>query len=151
MRHHLYRHRSGFSTIQQAVKDEVMSSIRLVNRQENEASNIRKQILHNLYGSGWSTEVRVSPISRITISSMKKKIGLCVQFGNMSRMYADLLKIQHLYLEDHIKAGIMIVPTLDLARNLGSNLVNLERLTDELALFEKTIAVPMLIYGVSKS
>jgi hypothetical protein len=70
-----------------------------------------------------------------------------MQSGNMSRMYADLLKLQTLYHRQTIKAAIVIVAARSAARQLSYNLANFERLASELVIFENTITVPLLIFG----
>lgn len=111
------------------------------------SSHIKDEILEFLQGAGWSAEVELDPVSRITITSCKKKVGLVFQTGNMARMYADLLKLQTLYLRETIIAGVFIVPTYEAAQSLGDNITNFDRLKKELPIFERAITVPILIYG----
>lgn len=99
-----------------------------------------------LQARGWSTKTSLSTDSKISISSTKGATGLCMQTGgNMSRMYADLLKLQHLYVTGKIKCGVMIVPSKPTAKLLGDNMVHASRLVQELTLFKKVIHVPMII------
>lgn len=55
---------------------------------------------------------RQGPVAKgsdITITSMRDEVGLCLQTGNMARMYADLIKLQTLYLDNAIKSAVIIV------------------------------------------
>jgi hypothetical protein len=112
------------------------------------AAGIREKIVGHLGRQGWSDEFQVEPPSKITIASMKNGVGLCVQTGgNMSRMYADLLKLQKLYMESRIKVGAFVLPTSRAARDLGDNIANADRLQAELAIFRKVIHMPIAVFS----
>jgi hypothetical protein len=97
--------------------------------------------------NGWSPEVRIDPNSRISITSIKNRIGLCLQTGNMGRMYADLLKFQTAYQKKIVTAGVLIIPTKDSAKILGDNIANYDRLCKELIIFGEVIVIPLVLYG----
>jgi len=63
-------------------------------------------------------------------------------------MYADLLKLQTLYLDNVIKAGILILPSHPLALKLGSNIAQSNRLINELENFKKIVHVPLIIFSL---
>lgn len=109
---------------------------------------IREPIEKILAVNGWSNRIRVVPDYTISISSMCDEVGLCLQFGNMARLYADLLKLQLMYLNGTIKSAIYILPMKKFALELGVNVVNYERLTHELQIFQKIIKVPMVVIGI---
>jgi hypothetical protein len=94
--------------------------------------------------------VAIDSASKISVTSIKEQIGLCLQTGNMGRMYADLLKLQTIYLRQSIKAGIFIVAVKKAAKTLGDNVVNFERLVRELQIFERSITVPILVIGIEE-
>ncbi len=86
------------------------------------ARELRDEILRRLLKCGWSGKVQVAHGSRITIASQKNKVGLCMQTGgNMSRMYADLIKLQQLYLDNIIDVGVFILPTAPAAKKMGDS------------------------------
>lgn len=72
-----------------------------------------------------------------------------VQFGNMSRWYSDIFKLQAAYSEGLVQVGLSIVPTLSLATRIDSNIVNYERVVRELPAAELSITLPILLVGVS--
>lgn len=149
MKHCIFSHCQGDAAVPQSLQDEVAASIRAVNVKvtKGTAPKIRYALTSELIGRGWSTEAEISGLSRITVTSMKSKVGLCLQTGNMSRMYADLLKLQKLYMDGTIIAAAMIVPTHACARDLGDNIVNADRLERELEIFHKVIHLPVLVYS----
>lgn len=114
------------------------------------ATSIRDVILDSLHVSGWSGELLISPDSNITITSTKNKVGLCLQTGNMARMYADMLKLQALYLNAVISSGAFILPSPNVAKILGSNVANASRLERELEIFKKVFNLPTLIFSLEE-
>src|SRR5690349_6000177 len=109
------------------------------------AKTIRKELTTKLMEKAWPIKVRIDTNSRITITSLKENVGLCLQMGNMGRIYADLLKLQTTFLQNKIAAGIIILSVRRLAVKMGQNIANFERLVGELSIFSKTITMPLLI------
>lgn len=149
MRHVSTGHRFGDQVVPSDIKKEITDAISNAKTTPAKRSSpkIKDEILDFLQQGGWSAEVELDPVSRITITSCKKRVGLVFQTGNMARMYADLLKLQTLYLRETIIAGVFIVPAYEAAQLLGDNITNFDRLTKELPIFERAITVPILIYG----
>ncbi len=112
------------------------------------SKRLRACILRLLQLQGWSSKVKLSHASEISITAIKEDIGLCLQTGNMSRFYADLLKVQYLFQKGTISAALYILPTKHNSKIMGSNLANYERLTHEIELFCNIITIPMLIIGI---
>lgn len=144
-----FEHCSGYEIVKKFVNlDDIENSISDVNVNPGKGavSDIRSDLTRNLIMQGWTGEVKINLDSSMTITSIKNDIGLCVQTGNMSRIYADLIKLQTMYLNGAIKGAILIIPSQELAKILGSNLVNAKRLEKELVIFKKAYNVPTLIY-----
>lgn len=112
------------------------------------ASNLRKTIERLIQLQGWSGKVKIDKSKGITITSMKESVGLCIQTGNVGRFYADILKLQTLYLNGKIEGGIYILPTKQSAQIMGDNLANYERFIEELDLYKKIITVPLFVIGI---
>lgn len=119
-----------------------------LNLEDAKAPKIRNTLLRELKSTGWSSEVRLSSSSGITITSMRQEIGLCLQTGNVSRIYADLLKVQYLFVHKRIRAAVIIVFKNRVAKEIGSNMANYERLVEELQIFKNVITVPTLVIGL---
>lgn len=118
-----------------------------------ETNKIQGGILDYLQRLGWSNSVKVANGTNITITSMHNQVGLAIQLGNVSRIYADMLKLQSLYLDEKISSGIIIVPHYDYLPNLSKkggmdNRINHARLFRELPVFSKVITIPLVVYGV---
>jgi hypothetical protein len=110
-------------------------------------SDIRNELLEKLQELGWSNKVFLDRVSKISITGVRNKIGLCVQTGNVSRVYADLMKLQALFMEDDIKGGILILPTAECGKQYASNAASMERLNRELEIFKQVITMPLVVIG----
>lgn len=145
-----FSHQDGAIVIPRALQEElsqIINQIR-VKVERGAASSVREALIRGLLHHGWAGEVALNSSSKITITSSKSGVGLCLQTGNISRMYADLLKLQKLYLDSSIVAGVMIVPSHPCAKVLGDNLANATRLEAELSIFAKVITVPILLLSI---
>jgi hypothetical protein len=144
-----FGHRFGNLAVKSDIQEDIVSAINKAKTKPEKriSSKIKEEIMAELYTAGWSPEVELDPESRITITSCKDRIGLVFQTGNVSRMYADLLKLQAMYLKEKISAGVFILPTSTAAKKLGDNISNFERLKKELNIFDRVISVPIMIFG----
>jgi hypothetical protein len=146
----LHSHQGAADVLPAAERSEIESAIQAcsIPPSKGAAPKIREKIIRHLGHRGWSDEFQVEPPSKITIASLKNGVGLCVQTGgNMSRMYADLLKLQTLYMVNRVKVGVFILPTSPAAKALGDNYANADRLQTELAIFRKVIHMPIAIFS----
>lgn len=109
------------------------------------ASKIREHILTELRKHGWSEDLLLDPDSRIAITACKDNVGLCLQTGNIARIYADYIKLQTLFLQGRIEAAILIVPSDRAAKVLGNNLTSASRVLRELEIFSDALTLPILI------
>lgn len=150
MRHTTKSHCAGDASVPVHVQAEIAQAIKSVAVKPaiGAAPKIRDAILTGLKASGWSGKVPVAKGSDITITSMRDEVGLCLQTGNMARMYADLIKLQTLYLDNAIKSAVIIVPSEPLAIQLGSNIAQSKRLERELDIFKKAYHVPTLVFAL---
>ncbi len=145
----VYNHRNGVKIISPDVIDGISS---ILNDEhpalaKNSVSTLKTDIWNRMMKIGWSGEYRLDSDSKITISSYMQGVGLCFQTGNAGRVYADLLKLQTLYVKGNITAGIILIPTASTAKELGSNMANYERLVRELPLFSQVITMPIVVIG----
>lgn len=149
MRTQIYEHRSGLKVVPQDVVTNVEKAVWEITPTltKNSVANIKESIKDRLEKDGWTGEYRLDSSSKITISSYLKGIGMCFQTGNVGRIYADLLKLQTLYTKGNIIAGIILIPRIETAKKLGSNMANYERLVRELPIFSQVITMPIVIIG----
>ncbi len=150
MKYVLYSHFAGEKQMSIAIQKEIKDSINsiTVKPAKGAGKKLRMAFLSNLKTAGWSSEVAVSKGSKITITSMKNDVGLCMQTGNMGRMYADLMKLQTMYLDNSIKVAAIVVPSAPFAKILGSNIAQADRLEKELEIFKKAYHVPTIIFAL---
>ena len=146
----IYNYRSGKEIIPKDISDSVLNVIRDMDYSlgKYDIKNFKDDLSDRLQMEGWSGQVKLSTKSQISITSVLKGVGLCTQTGNMARMYADLLKLQSLYLDDTIKAAIFVLPTKNCANAFGGNVANYHRFLNELTnIFYKVITIPMIVIG----
>lgn len=148
MKTHQYSHLGGCDALASTEQEEILSAINRCNTpiERGFGSELRNEVLNKLKDQGWTDKVQVAHGSKISIASQKNRVGLGIQTaGNMSRMYADLIKLQQMYLDGLIDVGVLILPTAVAARILGDNLANSDRLEGELIIFRKVIHMPLVI------
>ena len=145
----VYNHRNGVKIIAPDVIDGISNILNDEHPSlaKNSVSALKTDIWNKMIKIGWSGEYRLDSDSKITISSYMQGVGLCFQTGNAGRVYADLLKLQTLYVKGNITAGIILIPTALTAKELGSNMANYERLVRELPLFSQVITMPIVVIG----
>lgn len=150
MKHSISSHCAGADSVPEHIQTEIAQAIKsvAVKPAAGAATRIRDAILAGLKASGWSGKIPVAKGSDITITSMREEVGLCLQTGNMARMYADLIKLQTLYMDNAIKSAVLIIPSEPLALLLGSNIAQAKRLERELAIFKKAYHVPTLVFAL---
>lgn len=150
MKHYTFSHCDGDKCVPASHKKDIAAAISAVSTKAGAgaATLIRSQILAKLKALGWSGEIKLAADSDMTVTSTKSDIGLCLQTGNVSRMYADLIKLQTMYLDNQIKAAAILVPSKEAAKLLGSNIAQAKRLERELAIFKKAYHVPTIVYAI---
>jgi len=152
MKYVVHAHNDAGDTFPTSLRAEIESAIGDVSvyLKRGAAAQIRAALLSALHADGWSDELLLSPGSNITITSAKSGVGLCLQTGNMARMYADLLKLQALYLNGAITCGALVLPSTPVATKLGSNIANASRLERELDIFKKVFNLPTLVFSLEE-
>ncbi len=147
-----YDHRCGSKVVPQDILEKTIAIFsEYENRvQKSNISIVKPDLKDKMMLEGWSDEYRLDTESKITITSFQQKIGLCFQTGNVGRVYADLLKLQTLYVKGNIQAGILIVPQKSMVKVFGSNCANYERLVKELPIFEQVITMPLVVIGFAE-
>lgn len=106
---------------------------------------IRSHLKAELLEAGWSYDVRISQSHDLTVTGMFRDLAFQVQTGNISRAMYDLLKLEYLYKEKKIQAAALAVPTKSAAEIIGSNIANVERVWNEVQLFDRVLSVPLLL------
>ena len=157
MKFERYCHQNADARIPVNVLKEIERAVRSISIPDGPiAPNvITRPIREALTRCGWSEEVFLSRESKITISGQKNDIGLAIQFGNISRIYADLLKLQSLFLDAKLRGAVVIVPAWALLFSLSKtggtdNRCNLERVKRELPIYSLVVTMPIAFYGINR-
>lgn len=145
----IYNHHNGINEVPSEYVDELRQIIEKYKKtlEHYKISDFKQYLIPSIHKNGWSDEYFLDRTSKITITSIKDKTGLCIQTGNMARMYADLLKLQALYTKGIIKSGILILANAACGRSFGVNVASYERVIKELDIFDQVITMPLVIIG----
>lgn len=146
----IHSHCAGLDRVPPHIVEDVVAAAAVVDVriERGAAPRIRDQFVGELRTRGWSSEVTVARGSDMSITSMRDEIGLCLQTGNMARMYADLIKLQTLYLNNAIQGAVLVLPSQPVALAIGDNIAQATRLERELEIFRKAFYVPTLIVSL---
>ena len=149
MNYVVYDHRNGTKIIPEKQLNEVTTIITQYcpHIGLNCARKLKTGLYELLSKKGWSGEYRLDTESMISIGSFLNGIGLNIQTGNAARIYADMLKMQALFVKGKINCGIIITPTLKTANAMGKCMANYERLIRELPIFSQVITMPIVVIG----
>ncbi|MGE4404013.1 hypothetical protein [Pseudomonas sp.] len=150
MKFYTYSHCAGDKSVPKSHQKDIAAAIDAITIKpmEGGATKIRDSFLITMKSLGWSGEVHVSKDSDMTITSSKESVGLCLQTGNVARIYADIIKLQVLYFDNAISSAAIVVPSQELAKVLGKNIAQAKRLQRELEIFKKAYHVPTLVYAL---
>ncbi|TBR36468.1 MULTISPECIES: BglII/BstYI family type II restriction endonuclease [Dyella] len=108
-------------------------------------SDIRQHVSKEFQAQTWAIDVKIDQELNLTTFAMKDDLAFQLQTGNISRAPYDLLKLQYLHQSKKIRAAALAVPTKAAAAKIGSNIANAERISKELAVFDRVITVPILL------
>jgi hypothetical protein len=150
MKTELFSHNNAQTVIDPSISHQVLTAVRAVDivMEKNCRDVVRDAILQDLQTLGWSGKFRLDAHSNISLTSSFGENVLCFQTGNMSRFYADLLKLQYVFSKGNAKCAIYIVFSKEAAKTVGSNLAHFDRLVRELQLFGQIITMPILVIGI---
>lgn len=155
MKFDIYDHRNGLRSVSPAERMGVENIIESISSPIGKVSpkDITMPIKDALGRLGWSGSVNVGRGTKITITSARGDVGMAIQFGNISRIYADFLKLQALYMEEKLSSAIVVVPHKNMLKLLSSsggpdNRCSFERISREMPIFSKVITIPILLYGI---
>lgn len=98
----------------------------------------------SLLSDSWVKGLQVKN-SHLSIGFCKAKVGLCIQLGNVARVYADLLKLETLFRQGLIETGVLIVPSDSYSNSLGQNYARYSRAHKDILSFTPTLSAPYLL------
>jgi hypothetical protein len=145
-----YSHQNAETAVDPKIKSDIIQILEATKFTINEgcADKLRKTILSQLKEVGWSADFKLDAHSQISLTSSNDDHALCFQTGNMSRFYADLLKLQYVYKNKKSKAALYLIPSKEAAKKMGSNIAHFDRFVFELKLFKDIVTIPTLVIGI---
>ena len=108
-----------------------------------------KTKLENL---GWVGSYQLNSLVGVSVNFYFPGVAAVqIQTGNSARAFYDLLKLQSLFDEGVIRAGILIVFHAAESKIVNGNVANYEAVVEQHQnLFRKQIDMPLLILGIGK-
>ena len=103
----------------------------------------------NLLSEGWNKGLKVGR-SSLSIGYVRGQVGLCIQMGNTSRVYADLLKLETTYRLGDINQAILAVPSDEYSGYLGTNYASFSRAEQDIIALEPTLSMPIVLVEILK-
>ena len=116
----------------------------------HEAEDSRQMRLHweeVLLAEGWIKGLSVNR-SKLRIGYVLNETGMCIQLGNISRVYADLLKLETCFRLGTIKNAILVVPSDEYSLALGTNYAAFSRTEQDISALSPTISVPIILISI---
>jgi hypothetical protein len=131
----------------QSVKKRIEEILFPLPESVNTAQGLRAHWDGKFLVDGWAKNYAL-PQSNLTISYCAEEVGVCVQLGNISRLYADLLKLEVLYKMGRIRMGVIVIPSDAYSASLGSNYASLSRASRDIKTLEPALSLPLLLITV---
>ena len=129
------------------ISEEVFSRLLPIPSNVRTSREMRAFWQDQLLAAGW---VKNYPVGRshLRIGYFRDKLGLCIQLGNTSRVYADLIKMQNLFNLEDIELGILAVPSDEYSAYLGTNYAGFSRAEKDISALDATITMPIVLLEV---
>jgi hypothetical protein len=146
----IFSHQNAEGSVDPKIKDNIINILEATTFTiyEGCADKLRKTILSQLKEVGWSDDFKLDTHSQISLTSSNDDHVLCFQTGNMSRFYADLLKLQYVYKNKKSISAFYLIPSKEAAKKMGSNIAHFDRFVFELTLFKDIVTIPTLVIGI---
>jgi len=146
-----FSHNEGAQLVDKKIKEQMLNVLESTKYKITEgcADELRKVILAQLKSFGWSDDFKLDANSQISLTSSIDDHVLCFQTGNMSRFYADLLKLQYVFTNRKAKAAFYLMPSKEAAKKMGSNIAHFDRFKSEITMFKEIITIPILVIGLN--
>lgn len=129
------------------IADSVLASLLPLPTSASDSRLMRKHWDDMFLRDGWVRGLAVGS-GRLSIGYSRGQIGLCIQLGNTSRVYADLLKLETLYRCKAMDTAVLVVPSDEYSRSLGTNYAMFSRAELDINDFAPTITVPIVLVSI---
>jgi len=116
--------------------------------QKNSSPFLKEILQYEFNKLNWYPKFKVDSKLNWYVQFYAKETAILFYFSNKARSSLDLIKIQHLYVNEKIKGAIYIILTSEAAVKVASNLANFETLEKEINVFKETFTCPILLIGL---
>jgi hypothetical protein len=116
-------------------------------QQVQDSRRMRSHWEEVLLTAGWIKGLAVNK-SKLRIGYVLQDTGMCIQLGNTSRVYADLLKLETCFRVGAIKNAVLVVPADEYSISLGTNYAAYTRTEQDINALSPTITVPIILIAI---
>jgi len=151
MKIELFSHNLGKEVLERQkpnIYEEVMEAVSNYSPSEYSSPVIKEDLRGIFKNKNWEWNGKLVKSLPLRFGFRKSRVQVETQFGNVSRYYTDIIKLQIAKNEGEISFGILILPTQDLADKLGSNVAYFERAKKELPYIEDSIELGIFLIGL---
>lgn len=129
------------------VADVVIGSLLPLPQDVRDSRTMRMYWEEVFLSAGWIKGLSVNK-SKLKIGYVFDDVGLCIQLGNTSRVYADLLKLETCYRLGAIQKAVLVVPSDEYSLSLGTNYAAFTRTEQDIKTLAPTLSVPIILIAV---
>lgn len=129
------------------IAQSVIDSLLPIPPEVRDSRQMRKHWEEELLSAGWVKGLAVNK-SKLTIGYALDDVGMCIQLGNTSRVYADLLKLETCFRLGDISYAVLVVPSDDYSLSLGTNYAAFSRTEHDIKSLSPTISVPIILISI---
>jgi hypothetical protein len=129
------------------IAQSVIDSLLPIPPEVRDSRQMRKHWEEELLSAGWVKGLAVNK-SKLTIGYALDDVGMCIQLGNTSRVYADLLKLETCFRLGDISNAVLVVPSDDYSLSLGTNYAAFSRTEQDIKSLSPTISVPIILISI---
>ncbi|MFC1484119.1 BglII/BstYI family type II restriction endonuclease [Candidatus Neomarinimicrobiota bacterium] len=122
---------------------EIIDVLHCIEIDPHRSRRFRERFEDILEVKGWITRYRIHANLSVTVTGARDLTAVCLQLGNVARIFYDVLKLQYLHSSSQISQGIIICPI-----ESSGNRAYLDRLIRESEVFKDVITVPFLAIGI---
>jgi len=127
--------------------EEVMHSLLPLPPHAIDSRQMRRFWEESLLSDGWVKGLAVNR-SKLSIGYVLNDLGMCIQLGNTSRVYADLLKLETCFRLGAIRYAALVVPSDEYSLSLGTNYAAFSRTEQDIKVLSPTISVPIILISI---
>ncbi len=110
----------------------------------------KRNLISYFRAEGFATSIRPDPAMRWSVHAMStSRLIVHLAFGNVANAMYELMKCEHYFRNSFSMATVFVIPERALARELGSNIADFEKIEREFdTSFVNVLRMPLTLIGI---